>query len=88
LETPAERKVAVPRKENNDRCNPGIKGRRPDNKKHKREEAAERQAAYDGLTAAQKLAKLDRKLGEGVGAKRERAKLQSAVEPLQVSESK
>lgn len=72
----------MPKKENNDRRHPGIKGRRPDNKRHKIDEAGDRQRTYDGLTAAQKLAKLDAKLGEGVGAKRERAKLQAALEQL------
>jgi hypothetical protein len=71
----------MPKKENNDRRNPGVRGVRPDNKKHKRAEAAERQAAYDALSTAQKLALLDRKLGAGVGAKKQRAKLQGAVEP-------
>lgn len=41
----------------------------------RRNEAQERQAAYDKLTTVQKLAKLDETFGEGVGASRQRAKL-------------
>lgn len=48
--------------------------------KQRRQEAArERQAAHDKLTPAQKIAKLDRKLGVGQGAKKERAKLAQKV---------
>jgi hypothetical protein len=53
-------------------------GRRPDNTKFKQEEAIERQAAYDALTTAQKVARLDQKLGIGIGAKKQRAKLAKA----------
>jgi hypothetical protein len=50
----------------------GIKGRRPDNKAHKRTEAAERQQAYNLLTIEQKIAKLDEKQ---LVAKRQRERL-------------
>lgn len=41
----------------------------------KREQAAERQAFVQTQTPAQRIAALDKRLGVGVGAKRERAKL-------------
>lgn len=49
---------------------------RHDGKKIRQEEAIERQKAYDKLTDAQKIDRLDGKLGKGVGAKKQRAKLQ------------
>ena len=45
------------------------------NREEKKQEAENRQKTYDELTLAQKTEKLDRKLGVGVGAKKERAKL-------------
>ena len=45
----------------------------------RREEALERQEAYAKLTPHQKLKKLDAKLGPGVGAVRERARLQQLI---------
>ncbi len=41
-------------------------------KEVKRKEAEERQENYNKLTATQKIAKLDKKLGKGIGAKKER----------------
>jgi hypothetical protein len=41
----------------------------------KREQAQTRQAAYDALTPAQKLERLDKAFGAGNGAKRERARI-------------
>ncbi len=49
-------------------------------KSTKREEAEERQAEHDKLTPQQKIDKLDRKFGKGIGAKKERAKLQALIE--------
>ena len=63
------------RKQNNDRRFPGVKGRRPDNKKFKREEAATRAEAYSKLSADEKLAQLDDKLGKDQGAAKQRARL-------------
>jgi hypothetical protein len=43
--------------------------------KQRREEARRRQKAYDLLTPAQKLDRLDARLGVGVGATKERKRL-------------
>lgn len=43
--------------------------------KTKAEQALERQASWAKLTPAQQLNELDRRLGKGVGAKKQRAKL-------------
>jgi hypothetical protein len=57
------------------RCHPGIKGRRPDRKERRRALALGNQAVREELSPSSILALLDRKLGVGVGAKRERARL-------------
>jgi hypothetical protein len=44
------------------------------------EEAVSRQETYDKLTATQKIKKLDKKLGKGIGAKKQRAKLNKELE--------
>lgn len=44
-------------------------------KNTKRSEAAERQSEWAKLTPKQQLADLDRRLGAGVGAKKQRARL-------------
>ena len=64
------------KKVNNDRKYPGIRGsRRPDLKKFKQEEALERQKMYDSMSVEEKIAKLDLKLGKGIGAEKQRTKL-------------
>lgn len=67
----------------NDRRYPGAKFPRPDNYKFRQEEAAERQAAYSKLSAKEKIALLDARLGKGIGAAKQRAKLASALEKAQ-----
>lgn len=47
--------------------------------KRKHEEALARQQAAAALTPQQRLAKLDKKLGKGVGAAKERARLQKLI---------
>jgi len=63
------------KRQNNNRKHPDGSGPRPDNSKHKREEALERQTGYESLTTAQKVAMLDSKLGVGQGARRQRERL-------------
>ena len=45
------------------------------NKETRQAKAKERQAEYNKLTVAERIAKLDKKLGKGIGAVKERAKL-------------
>jgi hypothetical protein len=47
-------------------------------KVRRRTEGNERNLAWSKLTAAQKLASLDSRLGAGIGARRQRAKLNKA----------
>lgn len=49
-------------------------------KLEKQEQAKRIQEAYDALSPQDKLQRLDAKLGIGVGAKRQRAKLQALVD--------
>jgi len=51
-------------------------------KKTKQEEALVRQEVYDKLTLHQRLARLDFKLGVGLGAVKERVKLMKKIEQL------
>ena len=44
-------------------------------REQKNEEALHRQVKYDSLSVSQKRAKLDKKLGKGIGAKKERRRL-------------
>lgn len=69
----------MPHKLNNDRKFPGCKNPRPDHFKLRQTEAAERQAAYDKLSIAEKLEKLDNTYGKDLGAAKQRAKLASLL---------
>lgn len=57
------------------RRHPGVKGKRPDNKKARQVEAEIRIEARSHLSDAEQLERLDRRLGVGVGAAKERARL-------------
>ena len=48
---------------------------RNDKRQKRRDAADDRQAEYDSLSASEKIAKLDKLLGVGLGAKKERARL-------------
>lgn len=56
------------------------RGNFPGRKDEKRAGAKARQEAYDKLTPKQKLDLLDDKLGNGVGAKRQRRRLAKLLE--------
>jgi len=47
-------------------------------KRTKREEAEKRQKTYNNLSKKEKISRLDKKLGRGVGAKKEREKLNNS----------
>jgi hypothetical protein len=49
------------------------------NKERKRVEAKERQAAYNKLSASEKIDVLDKVFGQGLGATRQRVKLAAAI---------
>ena len=50
----------------------------------KQKEAIERNEAWTQLTPEQQIADLDRRLGKGVGAKKQRARIQYKVDNPQV----
>lgn len=54
-------------------------GRRPDRAAARVEAAGERQTAWVELSPQKQLAELDRRLGKGVGARRQRARLERAA---------
>lgn len=54
-------------------------GPRPDLSSAKRSEAVERNEHWSGLSAQKQLAELDRRLGKGVGARKQRARLVRAA---------
>lgn len=54
-------------------------GPRPDNNDHKRSEALERGAAWAKLTPQEQLAALDKRLGRGTGAERQRARIKARI---------
>jgi len=55
-------------------------GPRPDLNELKREEAEERNAAFARMTGKEQLASLDRRLGPGMGAQKQRAKIQAMID--------
>lgn len=66
-------------KENNRRKFPDGSSPRPDLSKIKKEEAIERQTYYNTLSIEEKIARLDDKLGKGIGAKKQRAQFQTLL---------
>lgn len=68
---------------NNNRKFPGATRQPCQDDKFRKDEAKERQAYYDTLTPQQKLEALDSKLGKGVGAVRQRQKLNALLLKLQ-----
>lgn len=72
--------MGASKRTNNHRSYPDGTSPRPDNTKHRRAEAKERQEYWNGLSAKEKLARLDSKLGAGVGAVKQRAKLQDTID--------
>ena len=71
-------------RKNNSRRYPGAKSPRPDNYKFRKDEAKERQEAYDKLTTSSKLENIDKMFGVGIGAKKQRAKLAKKLEEEKV----
>ncbi len=63
------------RKQNNNRRFPGIKGRRSDRKEKRQITAEVNLERWSAMTTEQKLADLDKRLGKGLGAKKQRARL-------------
>lgn len=61
-------------------------GARPDHSDFKCEEAKEREAAWRKLSPTQQLTDLDKRLGNGVGAVKQRARLQLKLGKVQVQE--
>lgn len=54
-------------------------GPRPDNNEIKQSEASERNASWSKLSPKEQLEALDRRLGKGVGAAKQRARLQGLI---------
>jgi hypothetical protein len=54
--------------------------KRHDRKERRRLEVEERLEYWQGLTPAEQLVQLDRRLGEGVGAVKQRTRLNAAIE--------
>lgn len=54
-------------------------GPRPDNNEIKQNEANERNAAWSKLSPKEQLEALDRRLGKGIGAQKQRARLQGLI---------
>ncbi len=62
-------------KDNSKRKFPGEHGPRPDLAAVKREEATTRRLLWEQLSPAEQLRALDMRLGKGIGAKKQRARI-------------
>lgn len=69
-------------KDNSKRRYPGVGGRRhnPVGAEDKKREALERAQTWAALSPAKQLAALDARLGKGVGAQKQRARLQALID--------
>lgn len=82
-----ERMLRVKSKDNSKRRFSGG-GPRPDNNELKRSEAKERQEVWSKLSPKEQLAALDARLGKGIGATKQRARLQNLIDrPKQVAKA-
>ena len=59
---------------------PGVRGPAPHNRANRQKEALERDAFWAKLSPQEQLAALDKRLGKGVGAEKQRAKIQARIE--------
>jgi hypothetical protein len=66
----------------NNRRYPNAKTPRPDNYAMRKSEAEERRAVWEALSTKDKIACLDRRLGIGIGAVKQRARLQRELEKI------
>lgn len=73
--------IKAGRKDNSGRRSSGG-GPRPERRDQKRGEAEERTAAWRAMTPQEKLKDLDARLGVGLGAVKQRAKLNAAIVKL------
>src|SRR5579863_1074584 len=71
--------MIMPQKLNNDRKYPGANHQPCHLAKLRKDDSIERQKEYDKMTIQQKIEKLDTKLGTGVGAVKQRARLAAAL---------
>ncbi len=62
---------------------PGVRGPAPQNKAHKRSEAAERLDVWRAMTPEQQLAALDKRLGVDKGAVSQRARIKAKLKVVQ-----
>lgn len=70
-------------KSDNNRKYPGEHGPRPDHNEWKRKQALEQQATWRKLTPTQQLAELDKRLGRGEGAQKQRTRILSRMTPVE-----
>lgn len=63
-------------------------GPRPDNTKHKQEEAKQRLEVWSKMTPVQQLVALDDRLGKGIGAQKQRARILAQVNRSQKAQGK
>mgnify|MGYP001594663661 CR=1 FL=1 len=67
-------------KKQNKRKFPGIRGPRPDMKEFRKKTADDNVTAWRKLSPVEQISELDKRLGKGVGASKQRARIKSLVE--------